>query len=223
MCIDHNYFIAVLLKSVGYDTFLVGSTVSLLPIPLNHPLCIARLDSGLWLVDFGMGSVFPEPVPLHQLPFSFVAGGWTCEYRKEGNIFQRVHIRGDPMKGQFKDSEEEVRYQFTLEPMEYESFNEAMTIIYTDAHISFFLNNLYAFRYLSFNSAYDFEAVIFIGTTFITFTQTESLRKVFETYEDMEPTFAKYFPALLLNEYRNATKYFRTSNERNTKSSLLEK
>jgi len=220
MCIDHNYFLTTLVKSVGYDAFLVGSTVSLLPMPLNHPLCVIRIESGLWLVDMGMGSIFHEPIPLHQLPVSFNVGGHMCEYRKaDGGVFQRVHIRGDPMKGDF-EVPEEVRYHFTLQPMNYEDFNPAMTTIWTDSDTSFFLNNLYAFRYLRMNSTLrgdgpsQFQAVVVMGTTLIRFSDKQIQKTLFESYKELEPVFLEHFPENPLEEYKEATKYFQTSGDR---------
>lgn len=54
----------------------------------NHVLCVVRLNSDdLYLLDLGVGLPFPEPIPLHNLPYIHRAVGNRLMYRKSVNEF----------------------------------------------------------------------------------------------------------------------------------------
>lgn len=96
-CITQNSFLYLLLKTLGFDTFIISGTVKSSDVGLNnHVLCVVRLNSDhLYLLDLGVGLPFPEPIPLHNLPYTYRAVGNRLVYRKSANDFyQCVQLDG---------------------------------------------------------------------------------------------------------------------------------
>jgi arylamine N-acetyltransferase len=216
MCIEHNYFFASILASIGFDAYVVGASVSLLPdIPLCHPVCVIRDGDLLQMVDFGMGAPFPyEPIPLRNgkdVPYyTYKAGGYLVEYRvTEEGICQRVHIKGDPLKGEYRTNSEEIRTVTDLKPKEFEAFEPAMTTIFTQNE-SYFLRNLYIFKYLETTDE-DFKAILFCGTKVMEITKNTLKVDEYEQYEDVYPIFEKFCPELNMGELCKAVETFRTN------------
>lgn len=99
-CITQNGFLYLLLKSLGFDTFIISGTIKNIN---NHVLCVVRLSSDeLYLLDLGVGVPFPEPIPLHNLPYIFRAVGHRIMYRKsENEFYECVQLDGALIGAEF--------------------------------------------------------------------------------------------------------------------------
>jgi len=102
-CLQLNYFIRVLLESIGYDVSTISGTIGVL-VRDNHVMTLVRFpDTGhTYLVDLASASPLCQPVPLHDLPWSFqtTAAGTRVEYRKVAeNEYARFQVGG----GLFRD------------------------------------------------------------------------------------------------------------------------
>ena len=109
LCIGQNYFMKLVLDFLGFTTFALGATWNNAGRPGTH--CVVTVkndftdtaaDNEMYLIDVGCGLPSWEPIPLHQLPFSRVSGGYPFEIRRtpEG-LYQRVHLKGNFVKGDF--------------------------------------------------------------------------------------------------------------------------
>lgn len=101
-CITQNTFLQLLLHSLGYDSFIVSGTVGDGDLN-NHVLCVVRLSpSELYLLDLGVGLPFPEPIPLHNLPYVFPTVGHRIMYRKSlGEFYECVQLDGSLLGVEF--------------------------------------------------------------------------------------------------------------------------
>ncbi len=82
-CITQNSFLCLLLQQLGFDSFIISGTVKGgdTDDTNNHVLCVVRLSSNeLYLLDLGVGVPFPEPIPLHNLPYTHRAVGHRIMY-----------------------------------------------------------------------------------------------------------------------------------------------
>ena len=109
LCISLNYFLKLVLDFLGFTTFAIAASWASALKPGTHCVIIVKTsyngnDSNdeMYLVDVGCGQPIWEPIPLHQLPFQRVTGGYPFEFRKtpEG-IYQRVQLKGNFIKGDF--------------------------------------------------------------------------------------------------------------------------
>lgn len=103
-CIFQNGFLMVLLKSLGFDAFIVAGTFQGEGyLPNNHVLCIVRLNAEeLYLLDLGVTLPFAEPVPLHNLPYVNQAVGCRYKYRKsENGLYERTQLDGALFGGEY--------------------------------------------------------------------------------------------------------------------------
>ena len=98
VCLQNNYFMYLLLKSMGYDTFVVGCSTIAVPLDNNHILVIVRLPPSivlpssdwtaiegfgpddLYMVDVGWVRPIPCPVHLNRLPFTYRAAGFEVSF-----------------------------------------------------------------------------------------------------------------------------------------------
>jgi len=90
-----NYFMGLLLKSVGYDVTMIAGSVA--HMPRNHVINVVRFSpEESYLVDVACGHPSSCPVPLHDLPFTTgCCGGSTIEFRKVNNEeYAKVQIGG---------------------------------------------------------------------------------------------------------------------------------
>lgn len=79
-----------MLKALGFDSFITSGTVKSGASSdiNNHVLCVVRLRAdNLYLLDLGVGLPFPEPIPLHNLPYIHRATGYRMMYRKSVDEF----------------------------------------------------------------------------------------------------------------------------------------
>ena len=77
-----NWFLKVLLESLGYDVFCVGGSFVGAP-PRTHIMTVVRIsEEELYLLDIGCAQPIHEPIPLHKLPYSRNVAGCAYEYRQ---------------------------------------------------------------------------------------------------------------------------------------------
>lgn len=103
-CIIQNGFLMLLLKSLGFDTFITsGSFTGPGYLPDNHVICIVRLNvDELYLLDLGVTLPFAEPVPLHNLPYFNQAVGCRYSYRRsENGMYERTQLDGALFGGEY--------------------------------------------------------------------------------------------------------------------------
>lgn len=103
-CIINNGFLMLLLKSLGFDAFIVAGTFKGQGYaPDNHVICIVRLNADeLYLFDLGVTLPFAEPVPLHKLPYVNRAAGFRYSYRKvENGLYERTQLDGALFGGEY--------------------------------------------------------------------------------------------------------------------------
>ena len=111
----------LLLKSMGFDTFIVGCSTMIVPLDNNHILVIVRLPSALalsssdwqaiegfdsddlYLIDVGWTQPIPCPVNLNRLPFSYKAAGFEIrfQFNSVAKEYETLLIGGNPLKGAF--------------------------------------------------------------------------------------------------------------------------
>lgn len=174
-CITQNSFLYLLLKSLGFDSFIISGAVlvEVSSASNNHVLCVVRLSADeLYLFDLGVGIPFKEPIPLHNLPYTHRAVGHRIMYRKSDNdVYECVQLDGSLMgkkyvseidmqlfaqlfDGNYLQENSDtvfVRYNFTLEPRSIEFFKEPLHFIFTDPSRSIFLQAPLMFRYFTEN------------------------------------------------------------------------
>lgn len=102
-CIFQNGFLMLLLKSLGFDAFIVAGTFHGGFSPDNHVICIVRLSvDELYLIDLGATLPFAEPVPLHNLPYVNRAVGCRYSYKKaENGLYERTQLDGALFGGEY--------------------------------------------------------------------------------------------------------------------------
>ena len=121
VCLQNNYFMYLLLKSMGFDTFVVGCSTIDVSLENNHILVIVRLSAtlalsysqwtavegfgldDLYMIDVGWVRPIPCPVHLNRLPFSYRAAGFEVrfQFNPSENKYEVLLVGGDPLKGAF--------------------------------------------------------------------------------------------------------------------------
>jgi len=103
VCIEVNHFVKLVLETLGFDTFSVSISWAGGSMPGTHYALIVQLSiTESYLIDVGCDLPIWEPVPLHQLPYRRIAGGYPFEFRRtpEG-LIQRVQIGGSYFLGKY--------------------------------------------------------------------------------------------------------------------------
>lgn len=231
------------MKSLGFDSFIISGTVKSGGSSdiNNHVLCAVRIGSNeLYLLDLGVGLPFPEPIPLHNLPYIHRAGGHRIMYRKSLNEFYEcVQLDGALGGVEFvsfllmllcrhnilllfffsqENSETEyVRYDFTLQPRTLDFFKEPLNFVFTDPQKSVFLQAPLLFRY--FNESEDGEMMDEAQLTgdrkFILFRGDIVVIGTNETKsitgnEEAKDIIRKYFPKLRKENVEKSLELFYT-------------
>lgn len=210
-CITQNSFLYLLLKTLGFDSFITSGAVNSgdSTSANNHVLCVVRLSPDeLYLFDLGVGVPFPEPIPLHNLPYTHRAVGHRIMYRKSaGDLYECVQLDGTLMGEKYENSDTEfVRYNFTLQPRTIDFFTEPLHFIFTDPKRSVFLQAPLLFRYFAEDEngqmldeaqlTGDRKFILIRGDAVLIGTNETKLAKKVTDYEDMKATILKYFPRL---------------------------
>ncbi|XP_037025789.1 uncharacterized protein LOC119067116 [Bradysia coprophila] len=222
-CITQNSFLDLLLKSLGFDSSIISGTVHCgeSTTTNNHVLVVVRLSPNeLYLLDLGVGVPFPEPIPLHNLPYIHRAVGHRIMYRKSTNDFYEcVQLDGTLMGEKYEDNETEfVRYDFTLNPRTIDFFNEPLHLIFTDPERSVFFEGPLLFRYFTENEngqmlddaqlTGDRKFILIRGDDILIGTNETKLHRIVTDYEDTKATILKYFPRLSKENVEKSLDFF---------------
>lgn len=106
VCFHLNYFLKLLLVSLGFDAFCVKATFEGPDgIPDSHCIVIVNLSSKeKYLLDVASVHPMEEAVPIHNLPYSAKAAGFAFEFRYNYNndgLYSRHQIGGSFFNGPF--------------------------------------------------------------------------------------------------------------------------
>lgn len=107
VCIHQNYFLTLILQTIGFNAFTTAGNCVASPEPQdvgNHCMCIVKLnEKEIYALDVGCGQPVDGPIPLHNLPFSGIAAGFRYEYRFNQilNRYERWQFDGTFFRGKF--------------------------------------------------------------------------------------------------------------------------
>lgn len=105
-CITQNTFICILLKALGFNSYVVSGFVRGADyVADNHVICVVEFSpEKRYLCDVGVGLPFAEPVPMHDLPYTQKSAGFRYRYRKvknEDELYELVQLDGGLFGGAY--------------------------------------------------------------------------------------------------------------------------
>ncbi|KAG4070236.1 hypothetical protein HA402_003926 [Bradysia odoriphaga] len=233
-CLNLNFFTTILMQALGLDAFAVQGTHFLAPVDGTHCMCIVRLNENeLFMVEVGAGYPFLDVIPMQNLPFRFMAGGYVNEFRQisDGKV-GRFQIGGGLFGGDYIGKTESLRTSWDLIPRNYEDFDHAMHMTFTSVPHSSLLKTNYFCRYFfpgeyeklypdvatpvdgdgqpnssdtPTNYVFIFKRRIIIGDEY-----SRKYVRQFESYDEMVPEIAKCFPKLKLDDIKQVLEMFAT-------------
>jgi len=221
-CLTQNGFLDMLLKTIGLKSYLIsGYLHGPRNLPDNHVMCVVEItEEEKYLFDLGVGLPFVEPVPLHKLPYTQIAGGYRYRYVKgsadnDKVLYYRMQLDGALFGGEFDDlSTEYVRYEFTLEPRPLRFFQCIFSLIYNNVERSTFLQCPFLFRYFEEdetgkltdepNTGKDRKWILVRGVSVLVGTNIVRDIKHYSSYDEVKLIIFKYFPKLSYEEVERA-------------------
>lgn len=106
VCIHQNSFMALILRTIGFDAFITAGNClgSEVEGEGNHCMCVVKInEKEIYAIDVGCGQPVDGPIPLHNLPYSGFAGGFRYEYKHNEvtNRYERWQLDGTCFRGKF--------------------------------------------------------------------------------------------------------------------------